>query len=196
MRPEFRAYRPGICPFLSSYVSFPTSRQAGTCRGSRYSVWNRTVKFLYRVNRLIGGARHSATGQFRSLILCPSGDLENPLDHRRILHAGKSLPRERSECPGHDPHPPSTARTGLNVDVEDTSQALRPGHGCPALRRRLRFTGYPGPFALFYRPHPRTVFAVRGKYTMQRVRLTPGLDTGAASLAMKSTGAEIGETVV
>ena len=42
---------------------------------------------------------------------------ENLLDDRRIFDAGKSLPREQSECFGHDPHRPTAGTTGLNVNV-------------------------------------------------------------------------------
>jgi hypothetical protein len=42
---------------------------------------------------------------------------ENLLDNRRIFDAGKSLPRERSECFGHDPHRPTAGTAGFNVDV-------------------------------------------------------------------------------
>jgi hypothetical protein len=39
------------------------------------------------------------------------------LDHHRIFDAGKSLPRERSECFGHDPDRATACVAGLDVDV-------------------------------------------------------------------------------
>ena len=42
---------------------------------------------------------------------------ENLLDDRWIFDAGNSLPRELSECFGHDPHRPTAGTAGFNVDV-------------------------------------------------------------------------------
>jgi hypothetical protein len=37
-------------------------------------------------------------------------------DHHRIFDAGESLPREQSECFGHDLHRTAAGLTGLNID--------------------------------------------------------------------------------
>jgi hypothetical protein len=42
---------------------------------------------------------------------------ENLLDHHRVFDASESLPRERSECFGHDPDRATASLTGLDVDV-------------------------------------------------------------------------------
>jgi hypothetical protein len=42
---------------------------------------------------------------------------EDLFNDRRRFDAGESLPRERSECFGHDPHCPAAFATGLDVDI-------------------------------------------------------------------------------
>jgi len=67
-------------------------------------------------------------------------------------------------------------------------------HGDPAFARRLLwpvcacfgFAALPP----FRRRDPRAVFTVGGEHTVKRVRLTLGLGTKAASLAMNSTGSD------
>jgi len=46
-------------------------------------------------------------------------------DHHRVLDAGESLPRERSECFGHDLHRPAAGRAGLDVNAKYPFQSLR-----------------------------------------------------------------------
>jgi hypothetical protein len=42
---------------------------------------------------------------------------ENLLNDRRVVDAGESLPRERSECFGHHFHRAAAFPAGLNVDI-------------------------------------------------------------------------------
>jgi hypothetical protein len=48
--------------------------------------------------------------------------------HIRVFDAGKSLPRERSVCFGHDPHRTAARRAGLDVNAKYPFQTLRPGY--------------------------------------------------------------------
>ena len=64
---------------------------------------------------------------------------EDVLDHHRILSKGKGLPRERSECFGHDPRGPAEVQAGLDVDTVDPFQVLRPAHRGEAFRRCSTF---------------------------------------------------------
>ena len=59
----------------------------------------------------------------RGVILVEMG--ENLLDDRRIFDAGESLPRERSDCFGHDPYCPAAGLADLNVDAKYSLHALR-----------------------------------------------------------------------
>ena len=42
---------------------------------------------------------------------------ENLINDHWIFNAGESLPRERSECFGHDPHRPAAFPASLDVDI-------------------------------------------------------------------------------
>ena len=55
-------------------------------------------------------------GRFRrGIFLIEVG--ENLLDHHRVINAGESLPRERSECFGHDLHRPAAFPAALDIDI-------------------------------------------------------------------------------
>ena len=93
--------------------------------------------------------------------MLPVEVVEDPLDHRRVLDAGD------------DPDLSTTGRTGLDVDVEDPLQALRPepapdlirGHRCAAFGGRLwliRSLGLPALTSLGG-GHQGAVFAVGRK---------------------------------
>ena len=108
-----------------------------------------------------------------------------------VPDTGKSLPRERSECFGHDPHCPASGRAGLDIDAENPLQTLRlyallgTGHRSTVLGRRgfllilhRRMLVYPAPLG---RRQPRAVFAVRCKHPVEagevgfNVRLAAGI---------------------
>jgi len=51
---------------------------------------------------------------------------QNLTDHHWVFDAGESLPRERSECFGHDLHCTATGLAGLDIDLEPEFIALCP----------------------------------------------------------------------
>jgi hypothetical protein len=91
--------------------------------------------------------------------------IEYLLNHHRVFDAGNDL------------HGPAAGRTGLNVDAKDAFQALRPGHGGPALSRRWWFIGYPGLVALapFGRGDQGAMFTVRRKHAVESCQVHSGL---------------------
>ncbi len=95
---------------------------------------------------------------------CPS-DGRDLLDHHRVFDASNHLQR------------PAAFSTGLDIDVEDTLQALRPGHGSPALSWRWWFIRYPGLVALAPRSlrDQGAVFSVGDKHTMEACQVDSGL---------------------
>jgi hypothetical protein len=85
---------------------------------------------------------------------------ENLFNDRRVFNAGESLPRERSECFGHDPHRPAAFPAGLDVDIEHPLKASLPGacFWCARLidaRRSAGVCSWPASVALGLLPLPR-----------------------------------------
>jgi hypothetical protein len=52
---------------------------------------------------------------------------QNLPDDHRVFDTGESLPRERSECFGHDSHRPAAGRAGLDINAKHPFQTSPPG---------------------------------------------------------------------
>ena len=95
---------------------------------------------------------------------------EDLLDHHRVFDAGNDSERT------------GTFPAGLDVDVENALQSLRPGHRGPAFGGRLglRLIERSGFVALapFGRRHRCTVFAVRGQARGGAAPIVPPLKKG------------------
>ena len=81
---------------------------------------------LYQSNKTTcGGARHGGSEEASAEAPFSSRGLRISLDHHSVLDAGESLPRERSECFGHDPDRPAAGPASLDIDTKYACQALR-----------------------------------------------------------------------
>jgi len=91
------------------------------------------------------------------------------LNNSWILNAGKSLPRERSECFGYDLDITTALTAGCNINIKYALQPLRPCHSHPALGWGSVIFGCPRlvNFASFCWGYLDTVFTIRGKYPMK-----------------------------
>ena len=103
------------------------------------------------------------------------------LDHYRVFNAGDDF------------HGAAAAAAGLDVDIENTLEPLRPCHRRSPLCWCCRFISHPDLVAL-----PRFAGVTNARCRLlgantpwKRVRLTLGFGTGAASLAMKSNGSKM-----
>lgn len=132
--------------------------------------------------------RRCSAGREFSLVIYPflqSEVFEYLADHHRVFDAG------------NDPHRTLTLLTGVDVDVEHPLQSLCPRHGRMALYqcfviwivfiRRLLLAPLPRPDGV-----TSALCLLLGANTpWKRVRLTRGLGTRAASLAIKSSGSKM-----
>ncbi len=117
---------PAFSPFTPPPSRPPASRDTATAHG--------TASCIERSGFLAGEQAHRrcpALGQRAGLVGVGLllQVIENPLDHHRVLDAG------------HDLHGPAAGRTGLDVNIENTFQALRPAHRCPAFGGRSCLLG-------------------------------------------------------